>query len=116
MLIGAFMARTSRKTIVLFAAGALAVIAAAFPGGPARADSVSLTLAAYSTPQAAYAEIIPAFQKTKAGSGVTFATSYGASGDQSRAVKNGLQADVVALALEPDINALVKAGLEIGRA
>jgi sulfate transport system substrate-binding protein len=92
-----------------------AAIATALPGGLARAarphDSVSLTLAAYSTPQAAYTQIIPAFQKTKAGAGVTFSQSYGASGDQSRAVKNGLQADIVAFALEPDINSLVKAGL-----
>jgi sulfate transport system substrate-binding protein len=77
-------------------------------------DGVGLTLAAYSTPQAAYTAIIPAFQKTKAGKGITFSTSYGASGDQSRAVKNGLQADIVAFSLEPDINVLVKAGLVNG--
>ncbi len=77
-------------------------------------DSVSLTLAAYSTPATAYAQIIPAFQKTSAGQGVSISPSYGASGDQSRAVLNGLQADVVAFALEPDINSLVKAGLVAG--
>lgn len=78
---------------------------------PAR-DSVALTLVGYSTPQKAYVNsIIPAFQKTAAGKSVTFQTSFGPSGDQSRAVLNGLNADVVAFSLEPDINRLVKAGL-----
>jgi sulfate/thiosulfate transport system substrate-binding protein len=105
--------RLHRGFPLFTAAISLAVIASS--AGLAQAarphDGVSLTLAAYSTPQAAYTAIIPAFQKTKAGNGVTFSTSYGASGDQSRAVKNGLQADVVAFSLEPDISALVKVGL-----
>ena len=66
---------------------------------------------AYSTPKEAYAELIPAFQKTPAGKGVTFTQSYGASGDQSRAVEAGLPADVVAFSLAPDVTRLVKAGL-----
>ncbi|MEA2405228.1 MAG: sulfate/thiosulfate transport system substrate-binding protein, partial [Thermoleophilaceae bacterium] len=70
-----------------------------------------LTLVAYSTPKEAYAQIIPAFGKTPAGKGVSFDQSYGASGEQERAVEGGLAADVVALSLAPDINKLVKAGL-----
>src|SRR5689334_19222383 len=70
-----------------------------------------LSLVAYSTPQEAYAQLIPAFQKTAAGKGVTFSQSYGASGDQSRAVANGLPADVVEFSLEPDVTKLVDAGL-----
>jgi sulfate/thiosulfate-binding protein len=73
--------------------------------------SAKLTLVAYSTPKDAYASIIPAFQKTPAGKGVTFDQSYGASGEQSRAVLNGLSADVVAFSLSPDVNRLAKAGL-----
>jgi sulfate transport system substrate-binding protein len=73
--------------------------------------SGKLSLVAYSTPQEAYAEIIPAFQKTAAGGGVKFDQSYGASGDQSRAVLAGLPADVVALSLEPDVTKLVDKGL-----
>jgi sulfate transport system substrate-binding protein len=42
---------------------------------------------------------------------VTFNQSFGASGEQSRAVLNGLSADVVAFSLSPDINRLSKAGL-----
>ena len=70
-----------------------------------------LTLVAYSTPKEAYAEIIPAFGKTAAGKGVSFDQSYGSSGEQARAVEGGLQADVVALSLEPDVNKLVEAKL-----
>src|SRR5579875_286770 len=78
---------------------------------PARAAGVNLTLVAYSTPAPAYAQIIPAFQKTRAGSGVTFTQSYGASGTQATAVVNGLHADIVNLSLEPDVATLVKAHL-----
>jgi sulfate transport system substrate-binding protein len=70
-----------------------------------------LTLAAYSTPQGAYASLIPAFQATSEGKGASFSQSYGPSGDQSRAVVAGLKADVVNFSLEPDVARLVKAGL-----
>ena len=55
--------------------------------------------------------VISAFQKTGAGKGVSFTTSYGASGDQSRAVAGGLHADEVHLSLQPDVQSLVDAGL-----
>jgi sulfate transport system substrate-binding protein len=42
---------------------------------------------------------------------VKFSQSYGASGEQSRAVGNGLPADVVAFSLSPDVNKLVDKGL-----
>jgi sulfate transport system substrate-binding protein len=67
----------------------------------------SLSLVAYSTPQVVYDDIIPAFNKTPAGKGVTFKSSYGASGDQSRAVEAGQKADVVAFSLAPDMDRLV---------
>ena len=68
-------------------------------------------LVAYSTPQVVYDEVIPEFQKTAAGKGVGVQASFGASGDQSRAVEAGLPADVVTFSLEPDVTRLVKAGL-----
>jgi sulfate transport system substrate-binding protein len=73
--------------------------------------STKLSLVAYSTPQVVYDEVIPGFEKTDAGKGVSFSQSYGASGDQSRAVEGGLAADVVAFSLEPDMTRLVKDGL-----
>jgi sulfate/thiosulfate transport system substrate-binding protein len=66
----------------------------------------SLSLVAYSTPEVVYDEIIPDFQATPEGKGVSFKTSYGASGDQSRAVLAGQKADVVALSLAPDVDKL----------
>jgi sulfate/thiosulfate transport system substrate-binding protein len=95
----------------------LALLALAGCGGTS-ADSggggggdTKLTLVAYSTPEEAYKELIPAFQKTPEGKGVSFNTSYAASGEQSRAVEGGLQADVVEFSLEPDMTRLVDAGL-----
>ena len=83
---------------------------------PARRDAkalpaAELAIVAYSTPQAAYEGIIPAFQKTAAGKNITFTQSYGASGDQSRAVAAGQTADIVEFSLEPDVTRLVDAGL-----
>jgi ABC-type glycerol-3-phosphate transport system substrate-binding protein len=48
--------------------------------------STRLALVAYSTPQVVYDDAVPAFGKTSAGGDVSFEQSYGASGDQSRAV------------------------------
>jgi sulfate/thiosulfate-binding protein len=70
-----------------------------------------LTLVAYSTPEEAYKELIPAFNKTPEGKGVGFSQSYASSGEQSRAVEGGLPADVVEFSLEPDMTRLVDAGL-----
>jgi sulfate/thiosulfate transport system substrate-binding protein len=69
-----------------------------------------LSLVGYSTPKEAYAALIPAFNKTAGGKGVSFTQSYGGSGDQERAVAAGLPADIVALSLAPDVDKLVKAG------
>ena len=77
---------------------------------PFQGQSGALTLVAYSTPKSAYDAIIPLWQATADGSGVDVETSYGASGDQSRAVDGGLPADVVAFSLAPDVDRLVKGG------
>lgn len=66
-----------------------------------------VNLVAYSTPEASYAKLIPAFNDTPQGKDVTFTQSYGASGDQSRAVDAGQPADVVHFALTPDVQRLV---------
>jgi sulfate/thiosulfate transport system substrate-binding protein len=84
----------------------LALVFPALAAGAAR--DTKLALVAYSTPKDAYAQLIQAFQKTAAGRGVSFSQSYGASGDQSRAVAAGLPADIVALSLAPDITSLVQ--------
>jgi sulfate/thiosulfate-binding protein len=88
-----------------------AVLVTAVNAAEARPTSVNLSLVAYSTPAGAFSKIIPAFQATPAGSGVTFKQSYGASGTQAAAVHNGLPADVVNLSLAPDVSVLSQAGL-----
>jgi sulfate/thiosulfate-binding protein len=85
------------------------LLALVFPALAAgAAQDTKLTLVAYSTPKEAYGQLIPAFQKTAAGKGVSFSQSYGASGEQSRAVAAGLPADIVAFSLAPDVSALVQ--------
>ena len=106
-----------RITLIgMLAFGALTAAISAGCGGDDGSAAASggggkLTLVAYSTPQEAYEEIIPAFQESSAGKGVDFEQSYAASGEQSRAVEAGLPADVVAFSLEPDVMRLVDAGL-----
>ena len=96
---------------VTAALAAVGVAVALAPAGAARVSSTQLSLVAYSTPRAAYGQLIPAFQKTAAGKDVSFTQSYGASGDQARAVAAGLKADVVNLSLAPDVDDLVKANI-----
>jgi sulfate transport system substrate-binding protein len=91
----------------------IALLGVALLAGSAQGASSggSVNLVAYSTPKDAYGQIISAFQKTKAGSGASFSQSYGASGDQARAVAAGQPADLVALSLAPDIDLLAGKGL-----
>jgi sulfate/thiosulfate-binding protein len=105
------MPRLARPLTLLATAFLVAIptIAASAAG-----KSANLTLVAYSTPKASYDQIIPAFEATSGGSGVTFGTSYGASGTQAAAVIAGLKADVVNLSLQPDMTALVNAGIVSG--
>jgi sulfate transport system substrate-binding protein len=105
-----------RKTMSRLLAGAvlvaaLAAVVAGCGGSSGGSGGNKLSLVAYSTPKEAYGALIPAFQKTPDGKGVTFTQSYGASGDQSRAVDGGLPADVVEFSLEPDITRLVDSGI-----
>lgn len=86
---------------------------AATPAGSSSgsAGGTVLHLVGFSVPKEANGAIQRKFLATPAGQGVTFEESYGASGDQSRAVVNGLPADYVSFSLEPDITRLVKANL-----
>src|ERR1700753_2025391 len=70
----------------------------------------TISLVAFSTPQAAYDATEAQWKKTAAGGNVTFEESYGASGDQSRAVDSGKKADYVGFSLETDMPRLVKDG------
>jgi sulfate/thiosulfate transport system substrate-binding protein len=81
-------------------------------GSTGDGEGGTIDLVAYSTPETAYTERLqPGFNESPEGEGVAFQNSFGASGDQSRAVESGLPADLVHLPLEPDITRLVDAGL-----
>src|ERR1700712_5608941 len=105
--------RTTMTRLITVAAllAALAAVVAGCGGSSSGSDSNKISLVAYSTPKEAYGALIPAFNKTPDGKGVTFTQSYGASGDQSRAVDGGLHADVVEFSLESDISRLVDSGI-----
>ena len=81
---------------------------------PARADSNEILLVSYAVTKGAYDRIIPLFvadYKKKTGATVRVKTSYGGSGSQTRAVIDGLEADVVGLALPADVYKLQDKGL-----
>lgn len=93
------------------AAAVIAGCGSSSPAGTAESSSGEVSLVAYAVPEPAYAKLIPGFQATEAGNGATFTQSYGASGDQSRAVANGLPASIVNFSVEPDIDRLVEKGI-----
>lgn len=77
-------------------------------------QEIKLTLVSYAVTQSAYEKIIPQFVaewEQKTGQKVVFDQSYGGSGSQTRAVIDGLEADVVALALSADTQKIEQAGL-----
>ncbi|CAN1213575.1 sulfate ABC transporter substrate-binding protein [Tumidithrix helvetica PCC 7403] len=83
------------------------------PKGEAKKD-VELTLVSFAVTKQAHEAIIPKFvekwQKEQ-NQKVTFKQSYGGSGSQTRAVIDGLEADIVHLALAADTSKIEKAGL-----
>lgn len=73
-----------------------------------------LLLVSYAVTKGAYDRILPRFiaqWKAKTGQELEIKTSYGGSGTQTRAVIDGLEADVVTLALGADVLKLQEAGL-----
>jgi sulfate/thiosulfate transport system substrate-binding protein len=98
-----------RRTVTLVALALLSLTMAA--SSPARSTDTKLSLVGYAVPREALGAVIKAWQQTPDGRDVSFTQSYGASGDQARAVAAGLKADVVQLSTGLDIDLLVKAGL-----
>jgi sulfate transport system substrate-binding protein len=79
------------------------------------AESPVITLAAYSNVYDAYGKLTSTFasewKDEHGGQQVIFQMSFGGSTTQAQNVVNGLQADVVALSLDPDVELVQKAGL-----
>jgi sulfate/thiosulfate transport system substrate-binding protein len=77
-------------------------------------QDVTITLVGYAVPKAAHDVIIQKFVtkwQQEHNQKVTFKQTYGGSGSQTRAVIDGLPADVVHLALGSDVNKLAQASL-----
>jgi sulfate/thiosulfate-binding protein len=105
---------TQRIRFVALAAAAFAIpvaLSGCAASSGASSDKDSVSVVGFSVLKTANEPVIADFQNTPEGKDVSFTTSYGASGDQSRAVAGGLHADEVHLSLEPDVASLVDAGL-----
>lgn len=87
----------------------LALLGAALLAAPVSAKQIRLLNASYDPTRELYQEVNAAFSshwREKSGDTVTIQQSHGGSGKQARAVIDGLQADVVTLALAYDIDAI----------
>ena len=92
----------------------LIAFSAALFAAPVFAAGLSLLNASYDPTRELYAEVNKAFSakwKSETGDTLTIKASHGGSGKQARAVIDGLQADVVTLALAYDIDAIAEKGL-----
>lgn len=103
------MNKTIKVAAALSAAGVLALTGCS--GDSSGSSGKSIDVVGYSVLEQANEGVINAFNDTDAGKDVDISGSYGASGDQSRAVVAGQHADEVHLSLEPDVTRLVDEGL-----
>jgi sulfate transport system substrate-binding protein len=114
------MTRTKPLKWIGAAALALSVLASTAAcsdpasGGGGGGDKQTVSIVGFSILKTANKQLVADFQKTDAGKDVDFKESYGASGDQARAVIAGLKADEVHLSLEPDMTKLTDENLVDG--
>ncbi|WP_096305222.1 extracellular solute-binding protein [Jatrophihabitans sp. GAS493] len=110
--------RSYRKLTTLVASAAIVALGATACSSSSATNSsgsTELKLVAYSVPKPAYDALQAAFGKTPAGKGVTWKTSYGASGTQSKNVSAGtVKADYVAFSVTPDLTKLVPKFVDAG--
>ena len=107
------LALTALAAAPLAGLGASALLAQAAQAQPAP-NNQTLLVVSYAVTKEAYDKIFPLFVadwKKKTGQTITIKASYGGSGSQTRAVIDGLEADVVGLAMAADVNKIEKAGL-----
>ncbi|WP_244931297.1 sulfate ABC transporter substrate-binding protein [Nocardioides sp. W7] len=101
----------TKRVVAVLATGIMALGLAACGGSSSGDDGETINIVGFAVPEAANKAIATEFNKTDAGKDVRFKTSYGASGDQSRAVAEGLDADYVHFSVATDVARLVDAGL-----
>lgn len=84
------------------------------PGRGTAASSIELLNVSYDPTRELYQDVDAAFAsawRAKTGGTLSIRQSHGGSGSQARSVIDGLQADIVTLALAYDIDAIAKTGL-----
>ncbi|MDB5299547.1 MAG: transporter permease [Phycisphaerales bacterium] len=104
----------SLHRMILATAAAVASFTLAAAPSPVRGDDVKLLNVSYDPTRELYKDINTVFArqwKAQSGQNVVIDQSHGGSGKQSRAVLDGLEADVVTLGLGHDIDALKEGGL-----
>ena len=103
-----------KRRLFIASAAALAIsLSACGGGGEKKGNTVELTNVSYDPTRELYQAINPAFAaawKAKTGQNISFRMSHGGSGKQSRAIIDGLEADVATLALANDIDAISTKG------
>jgi sulfate/thiosulfate-binding protein len=104
--------------LLLALGGSLLLVACEAPQAPSATGEASkqqeLLVVSYAVTKGAYDRILPRFAadwKAKTGQELKIRTSYGGSGTQTRAIIDGLEADVATLALSADVLKLQQAGL-----
>lgn len=103
------MKKTIKAAVAASVTGVLALTGCSTSGGSDSGETINVN--AFSVMEAANVPVFEDFEGTDDGADVTFKTSYGASGDQSRGVVDGAPADVVHYSLETDVTRLVGEGL-----
>lgn len=103
----------SRAALAAALVGATALSACSADADPGDGDGgTSLSVVGFSVMESPNDAAFKAFEQTDAGTDVTFdGPAYGASGDMSRGVVDGQDADLVHFSLEPDMTRLVDAGI-----
>ncbi|MBS2939603.1 extracellular solute-binding protein [Nocardioides sp. J2M5] len=103
----------SRAAVAVAIAGALALSSCSADADSGDGEGgTNLSLVGFSVMETPNDAAFAAFEKTDAGKDVTFdGPAYGASGDMSRGVADGQDADLVHFSLEPDMTRLVDAGI-----
>ncbi len=105
----------TRSAVLLTVAGLAAIgLTGCSSSAKSGGSGKKVAIVAYSVPKPAYDALEAAFTKTGQGNGDSFSASYGASGDQSRAVSNGQRADYVAFSILPDLTKLVPSFVDSG--
>src|SRR3954454_25074074 len=100
-----------KRRLFLAATAAAVTLSACSGGAPKSGNAVELTNVSYDPTRELYQAINPAFAaawKQKTGQNVTFRMSHGGSGKQSRAIIDGLEADVATLALAYDVDTIAR--------